>query len=122
MFYFNKKYFSHTLLLFITEVLIAVFVHDRFIRPYFGDYLVVIFLYCLLKSFVKIPVIRATLVVLIFSYLIEILQYYNLVNLLGLQHSKIARIVIGTGFSWWDMVAYTLGCMTIIIIEKIQKK
>ena len=121
MFYFSKKYFFLTILLFTTEVLIAVFVHDGFIRPYFGDYLVVIFLYCLLKSFVRIPVVPATVTVLIFSYLVETLQYFNLVSILGLQDSKIARIVIGTGFSWWDMVAYTLGCITIILIEARRK-
>jgi hypothetical protein len=115
---FYKKYFLLTALLFLIEVLIAVFVHDRFIRPYFGDYLVVIFLYCFLRSFVRAPVLPAALAVLVFSYLIEVLQYYNLVSMLGLEQSKIARIVIGTGFSWWDMVAYTLGIATVILMER----
>ena len=39
---FNKTYFLLTILLFCTEVIIALFVHDNFIRPYFGDVLVVI--------------------------------------------------------------------------------
>ena len=34
MFRFNKKYFLLFLLLFITEVIIAIFIHDSFIRPY----------------------------------------------------------------------------------------
>jgi hypothetical protein len=115
---FYKTYFLAAGLLLLVEVLIAVFIHDRFIRPYFGDYLVVIFLYCLLRSIVRMPVLPAALAVLVFSYLIEIMQYYNLVNLLGLSHSKIARIIIGTGFSWWDMVAYTLGIATVIAWER----
>lgn len=113
-----KTYLLLSLILFLTEVLIAVFVNDRLIRPYGGDYLVVILLYCLVRSFVKAPVVPTALAVLVFSYLIEILQYYNLVAILGLQRSKIARIVIGTGFSWWDMVAYTLGVLTVIAVEK----
>jgi len=33
-------------MLLLIEILIALFVHDEFIRPYVGDALVVIVLYC----------------------------------------------------------------------------
>ena len=36
-------------LLFLTEVYIGLYVRDRFIRPYFGDVLVVILLGCLVR-------------------------------------------------------------------------
>jgi len=51
MLVFRKTYFVAALLLFAAEVCIALFFHDRFIRPYFGDFLVVILIYCFLKSF-----------------------------------------------------------------------
>ena len=47
---FRKTYFILSILLFIIEVLIALFAHDEFIRPYVGDLLVVVLLYCLVKS------------------------------------------------------------------------
>lgn len=117
---FYKKYLLCTVLLFITEVLIALYVHDRFVRPYVGDYLVVILIYCFIRSFVKMPVLPTALAVLVFSFLIETLQYFNIVEILGLEKIEIARIVIGTGFSWWDLLAYTCGIVTVIALE--QKK
>jgi hypothetical protein len=54
--------------------------------------------------------------VLLFAYLIETLQYFDLVGKLGLKHSKIANIVIGNSFAWMDMLAYTLGILTIVIV------
>ena len=41
----NEKriaYFIATLVIFGTELLIALFVHDKFIRPYVGDIMVVV--------------------------------------------------------------------------------
>ena len=118
MFQFSKRYFILTILLFITEVLIAVFVHDQFVRPYVGDYLVVILIYCFLKSFIKATTWQIAIYTLIFSYAIETLQYFNLVGMLGLQHSRIANIIIGNSFAWEDIIAYTLGVATVIGIEK----
>lgn len=115
---FSLKYFLLALALFIVEVLIALYVHDSFIRPYVGDYLVVIFIYCVVRSIYQAPVKRVALGVLIFSYLIEIGQYFNLVGMLGLQHNKAARIIIGTSFAWSDLIAYTLGILTVVLVEK----
>lgn len=99
------------------------FIHDRFIRPYVGDYLVVVLLYCMIKAFFDWPVLPVALAVLAFSYIIEILQYLNLVKWLGLQHNQLANIIIGNSFAWADMFAYTLGIITVIAVEKwIQKR
>lgn len=117
MFQFNKKYFALTILLLIVEVLIALYIHDSFFRPYYGDFLVVIFLYCFLKAFVKIAVWRAAIIVLLFSFFVEFTQYLNLITLLGLQKSGLAKTVLGTSFSWEDLVCYTAGILFVIIIE-----
>ncbi|MCW5910752.1 MAG: DUF2809 domain-containing protein [Cyclobacteriaceae bacterium] len=52
---FNRNYLVWSLAIFIAEVLIALFVHDSFIRPYVGDVLVVILIYCFVKSFIDLP-------------------------------------------------------------------
>jgi hypothetical protein len=118
---FNKKYFLIAFLLFVVEVLIAAYVNDAIIRPYVGDYLVVILLYCLVKTFFRLPVVPTAIGVLLFSYLIETLQYFNLVDHLGLRHIRLAVIVIGSSFEWIDLVAYTLGIATVIAVEKYRK-
>ncbi|MRG48311.1 DUF2809 domain-containing protein [Chitinophaga sp. SYP-B3965] len=112
---FSWLYFTLTILLFIIEVLIAAYLHDDFIRPYVGDFLVVILLYCFVRSFLQAPVVPVALAVLAFSYLVETLQYFNVVKHLGLEHSRIANIVIGNYFTWSDILAYTLGIGFILL-------
>ncbi len=120
MFSFNKTYFLVALLLLLTEVLIGLYMHDAFIRPYGGDFLVVILLYCFVKSFVDGPVFTTTCCVLVFAYAVEISQYFHLVRLLGLQDSKAANLILGNYFSLTDMLLYTLGILLVIVIEKIR--
>lgn len=116
---FNKKYFGLTVILFIIEVLIAVYVRDRFIRPYMGDVLVVILIYCFIKSFTRLPVIPVAIGVLLFAFTVEILQYLRIVEVLGLEDNKLARIIIGTDFAWLDLLTYVAGIMIVIIVEQI---
>src|SRR6187402_3003987 len=115
---FNKHYFGFTILTFLVEVLIALFVNDSFVRPYLGDVLVVILIYCSIKSFFKLPVLTVAVFVLIFSFTIEFLQFLNIVEKLNLEKSKIARTVIGTSFSWIDLLTYIIGIIIVILIEK----
>lgn len=114
---FNKTYFILAVLLFVTEVVIALFVHDSIIRPYGGDFLVVILLYCIVKAFFSLPVIKTSIAVLAFSFLIELLQYNNFIGYLGLENSDLARTIIGNSYEWIDLLAYVLGIATVIITE-----
>ena len=116
---FNKNYFALAILIFFIEVMIALYVHDNFVRPYMGDVLVVILIYCFLKSFVRLPVLTAALLVLVFSFTVEFLQYANIVEKLHLEKSKIARTAIGTSFSLIDLLTYIVGLAIVIALEKI---
>ena len=95
---FNKHYLFFTIALFLVELGIALYVNDNFIRPFGGDVLVVILIYCFLKIFWNGPPLKVALIVLAFSFVVEILQYFKVVELLGLQNNKVASIVIGTSF------------------------
>ena len=117
MFIFRIHYFILTIALFLIEVLIAMYVHDDFIRPYVGDFLVVIFLYCLLRSFLQTPVMRVVVGVLLFSFVVEILQCLHFITLLGLEHSTLARTILGSSFSLTDLVAYTAGALFVVVVE-----
>lgn len=116
-FQFHWHYFLTSLFLLVTLIVIATFINDSFVRPFLGDALVVIWMYALLKAFIKATYLQATVFVLLFSYLIEIAQYFKLVELLGLQDIEVARIIIGATFDWMDFVAYTTGAITVLIIE-----
>ena len=115
---FQRRYFIFFVILLLIEVVIAVFAHDNFIRPFFGDFLVVILIYCFVRSFFNTPLVMTAIGVLLFSYLMEVLQYFNLVKMLGLQNSNLARVMIGTSFEWTDLVAYTLGIGLVILLDK----
>lgn len=117
MFTFNKNYFLSAVILFILEVLIATFLETGFIRHYFGDFLVVILIYCFLKSFLKISVLKASIWVLIFAYFIELLQYLDFVKWIGLGDNRLANVLLGNYFEWADMLAYTLGILLVIGVE-----
>ncbi|WP_414519288.1 DUF2809 domain-containing protein [Nostoc sp. PCC 9305] len=117
MFIFNKKYFYLTILLFLIEICIAVFVNDSFIRPFIGDVLVVILIYCFVKAFLNIHSSIVALSVFAFSCAIEILQYFNFVNNLGLQKYKILAVALGSVFDWKDIFAYAIGIITILWLE-----
>ncbi|MDQ2770965.1 MAG: DUF2809 domain-containing protein [Bacteroidota bacterium] len=116
MWCFRKGYFLIACGLLLLEILIAVYMHDRVIRPYAGDFLATIFVYCLLRSFVRASAGRLAGAALAFSYLIEGLQYVNLLNRLG-WHSRAAGIIFGSHFEWSDLLAYTLGMGLVLAVE-----
>ena len=45
-------YLAASIIVFIIELIIALYVHDRIIRPYIGDMLVVVLVYCFVRVFV----------------------------------------------------------------------
>jgi hypothetical protein len=104
------------------EVAIALYLHDVFIRPYFGDFLVIILLYAAIKSVLQFTILRVASIAILICYMIEITQYLNLLTILGLQKSQPLSIILGSSFSWSDMIAYTFGFIFIIGIEKIVAK
>lgn len=114
------SYLIAATLLLLIEVLIALFMHDALIRPYGGDFLVVLLLYCLVKGFADTPVTKTAISVLLFSYLVELSQYFHFAALIGLQHSRIALLILGSSFSFTDILCYTFGIALIIVIEKIR--
>jgi hypothetical protein len=116
---FNLRFFLFTIALLVIEVLIALYVRDKFIRPYVGDFLVVILIYCAVKTFCKIAPLPLAAGVLLFSCVIETLQYFNIVSRLGLENNQVAKTIIGYGFEWWDILAYTLGVATVLLLEYI---
>ena len=93
-FLFNRNYFLCAGILLITEFAIAIYAHDAIIRPYGGDFLVVILLYCIVHAFFNVNILPSVISVLFFAYAVETLQYFHFVNALGLGKNMVARIII----------------------------
>jgi hypothetical protein len=115
----KNKYLLLALFFLTTEILIAIYAHDKFIRPFFGDFLAVIFVYCFLMIFLSRWPLKVAIGSLLIAYLIETLQYFNFIEITGLIRYKVLAILIGNSFSWLDILAYTIGFITILIIENI---
>ncbi|MEP6017162.1 MAG: DUF2809 domain-containing protein [Paracoccaceae bacterium] len=115
---FVPFYLYCTILLFLIELTIALYFDDAFIRSYVGDVLVVILIYTLLRTFLRIPILPTAIGVLIFSFFVEILQYFQIVDVLGLQSITFARVVIGTSFDYKDLAAYSCGFLLLLFWER----
>jgi hypothetical protein len=116
------NYLIIALVIFVMEILIALYVHDDFVRPWGGDVLVVVLLYCLVRGVTRLNVPAAALSVLAFSWFMEVLQHFQIVRILGLEGNAVARTIIGTTFSWSDIVAYTLGIVFVVGVEVMMGK
>lgn len=117
---FSLKYLLLTVLIFLVEVLIATKLsHIFFVRAYLGDVIVVMLLYTFVKSFVKVNNEKLILGILIFSFLIEFAQYFNIAEKLGFRPGSLMYIVIGNSFSWIDNLCYAAGCLLLYLMIKM---
>jgi hypothetical protein len=107
-------------LLFATEVLIARFVHDRFVRPHLGDTLAVLLVYCGLRTIFPLRSLPAAIIAFAIAALIEFGQLADILDILGLRSIPIARVVLGSGFDPWDFVAYAAGAAFALAIERLR--
>ncbi|MDO7852078.1 ribosomal maturation YjgA family protein [Hymenobacter convexus] len=118
---FEKQYFLLGIGLLVLEILIALYLHDKIIRPYVGDFLAPIFLYCLVRSCCMVAPRRVAAVVLLIAYLIELLQYFHFLSWLGWQHVRVANVLLGNHFEWADLLAYTAGIGLVLLVEQLRR-
>lgn len=87
-----------------------------------GDALVVVLPFFFVRSFVHVGPIKLSVAVLVFAYLVEFGQYLELIDILGLSNSSIARVIIGTTFDYRDLLAYTLGAGINLLIHTLHDR
>ncbi len=119
---FRRNDFFLAIILFLIEVVIAIYAKDKIIRPYGGDFLVVIFLYYSIRSFVDIAYWKIALAVLLLAYVLEIAQYFKLAESLGVSKYPVAKLLIGSTFEFLDMLAYTAGIGGVLFVERYRKR
>jgi len=115
-------YFIGFISILIIEILIALFIHDKIIRPYIGDILVIICIFLLFKTIFDNKVKHLAIYILIFAVIVELMQYFNIVQYL-VKDNRFLKIVFGTTFDIRDIICYMIGYVIILIFEnKIFKK
>ena len=95
-------YIISFLVIFCIEVLIALYVCDNFVRPYIGDVLVVVLVYSFVRIFLPTGIPRMPFYVFLFACFIEVMQYFQLVETLGITN-RAAKIILGSTFDWKDI-------------------
>lgn len=116
------KYLIGFIILFLVEVLIAIYIHDDFIRPYVGDVLVVVVIYLAIRIVIPDNVKLLPLWIFIFAAFVEGLQYLHLVQVLGMEDNTFLRIVIGSTFDIKDISCYGVGCILLGLYEWFKRR
>ncbi|MBB3910363.1 ribosomal maturation YjgA family protein [Sphingomonas desiccabilis] len=114
---FRPGYAAAALLVFLTEVAIAVWLRDPLIRPYFGDSLAVVLVYLALRATTTLSAGGATVAALTIAFAVELSQGFRLVDALGLRADPIASAILGTAFDPRDFLAYGLGSAMMLAAE-----
>ena len=104
------------------EIAIATYLKTGFIRAYLGDLLVVILLYCLLMSILKPSVKTGLILTLAIAFAIELLQLIDLTRFFPQEYKPLATLVLGSHFSWLDLLMYVLGIVVAGITELVLHK
>ena len=103
------------------ELVIGLFVHDRFVRPYLGDVLVTVLLCCLARAvFPQKPRLLALWVFLL-SAAVEFSQLAGLAQRLGIRGGLLGAL-LGATFDWIDLLCYFLGCAAFFAAERIAER
>jgi lysozyme len=115
--YTRLNYLLISLGLLLVEFIIATQLTEIvWIRAFFGDFLVVILLYTLVKSVINLAPKPLALGIFGFACLVEFAQYFKIADVLQL--TGWARTIVGTSFSGYDILMYGLGCVTIYGLDR----
>jgi len=115
---FRPGYAVAAALLFAVEVLIALFVKDRFVRPYLGDVLAVILVFMAIRAVFAVGPWTAAAVALCVAVVIELGQLIGILHILGLAHHQWLRVILGTGFDVRDLLAYAIGALIAVGVDR----
>lgn len=102
--------------LFAVEIIIGLYVHDQFVRPYIGDMLVVVLLWALVRMIIPFRAVWLSGAIYVFAVLVELSQMIPLVDFLEIEN-RLIRILMGTSFAVGDLFAYAAGCIVTAIVD-----
>ncbi|MEN2746335.1 DUF2809 domain-containing protein [Sphingomonas sp. T9W2] len=117
----HKGYAALTIALLAIELAIALFLNDPIVRPYVGDAVAVALVYVGLRALTWVPVAPATLIAFTIAVVIEFSQYFRLLEAIGLDQNRFARMILGNGFDPKDFLAYASGAVAVLHIERYRR-
>ena len=118
----NLTYLLVFVLLLTADLLIAIFVHDDFVRPYIGDVLVTGVICSFFRMFFPTKPKSLPILTAIFAAGVEFLQYFDFVSFLGLADNRFFSILIGRTFDPKDIVCYFIGGLIFFAAEYFARR
>ncbi len=111
----RTKFFVTFITLLFVEVLIALFVHDKFVRPYIGDVLVVAVVYCAVRVVIPKKLKYLSIYVFFFATFIELIQLIDI----GIDNNPFLSILLGSTFDLVDILCYGVGAIVLLVFDLI---
>ncbi len=88
------------------------------VNMYLGDALWALMIYIYVGIiFRKLPIKRTAIYSLLFCYLIELSQLYHAQWIDQIRNTRLGGMVLGFGFLWSDILAYSMGIGFGLLIE-----
>lgn len=113
------------ILIAIITIFLALFIRSQWsMLPYWinfwiGDFLWAIMLYWLMLGvFMPHNRLKATSYLILFCWLIETSQLWHTTWLDNVRATRLGGLLLGHGFLWSDIVAYTLGVFVAYLLSK----
>jgi len=97
---------------------IALGVHDRIVRPYGGDFLVVIFLYVLARGLTPLNRLQSAVLAFLLGCAAELAQAFDLLAMLGLSSNAAARVIVGVHADLADIALYAAGAVCALLLDR----
>jgi hypothetical protein len=91
-----------------------------FLQDEIGDGLWSMALFCFLRFiFVNRKLKDIAIATLILSYLVEFSQLIRWEWLVAIRSTFIGHMLLGQGFVWWDLLAYSIGVIVIYLAARV---
>lgn len=115
-----KKYRIHYFIVLLLIIFLGIMSRKTNLVPLStGDFLYAIMIYILIRiAFINKNAFQIAFLSLITCYGIEFLQLYQAEWMLELRKTLFGRYVLGQGFLWTDILAYTFGIVIAFLLEK----
>ncbi len=97
------------------EVLIALFVRDRFVRPYLGDVLAVVFVYLGLRTLFPEKPKLVSVIAFGIAAAVELLQLTGLSGIFG--EGSVFSVIVGGTFDFADLACYFVGAAVCFFLD-----
>ena len=122
----NKKtnLFLAILHLLICLIIVKVFRHSGFIRGFLGDVFFMGLMFYSLKAIYDFNKEKLLLNLLFLAYIVEISQYFKILEYLNLSNNAFLKLLFGATFDVMDLVAYSIGTFLVwstLYFQKIKK-